>query len=50
MACPKCKCRVTYYHSVSSDGYDRDKCSCCGNIFFTMDAEDEEDLNHEYRF
>ncbi|MFZ4857936.1 MAG: hypothetical protein ACOYL3_16220 [Desulfuromonadaceae bacterium] len=47
MACPNVTAVVTYYHSTSSDGYDRDRCAACRHIFFTMDGEDdtEEECN-----
>lgn len=48
MACPKCKCKVTYFFDDSydfscGDDYERERCSACGAIFYSMDAEDEDD-------
>jgi hypothetical protein len=45
MACPKCGCRVTY--PVSRDDffqedYERERCSVCGHIFYTIDNDDND--------
>lgn len=45
MACPKCKCKVTY--ECNRDGYDdcndyeMDRYSACGYIFYLMDEADD---------
>lgn len=52
MACPKCKCKVTYdVNGIddADDDYEMERCSACGTIFYSMDAEDEDDYtNFDY--
>lgn len=47
MACPKCKCEVTYCFDdddLGLDDYEMERCSACGTVFYLMDAaEDRED-------
>ena len=46
MACPKCKCKVTYYHSgPQCSDYQKDRCSACGHVFYLMDSEEDDDLS-----
>ena len=49
MACPKCKCEVTYsysYDDFDDRDYEMERCSACGTVFYLMDAaEDREDYN-----
>ena len=49
MACPKCKCEVTYtINGIDDfdDDYEMERCSACRTVFYTMDAE--EDVPDDY--
>jgi len=49
MVCPQCKCKVTYDCTPDDmqDDYEREKCSACGCVFYSMDAEDEDDYPYD---
>ena len=47
MACPKCRCKLTYQYDDGCDGeYGHealDRCAACGHIFYTEDELHEND-------
>jgi hypothetical protein len=44
MACPNCKCKVTYpYVDLADDDYEMEKCAACGSVFYALDAVDGAD-------
>lgn len=47
MACPKCGCKETYYYEIGDDAMpgpdDIERCAACGYIFYTEEAEPEEE-------
>lgn len=53
MACPKCRCKVTYTYcedDILGLPGDQERCSYCGHIFYVDDsAEDDNEDEDQFR-